>query len=78
MTFEQALEKGYIIVVSNGVVARELNKRYKTRQFASVNSGPFIFDGVKGIFIDEWISGLDKAIELSKRHINVIIGPLHA
>lgn len=77
MTFGEALKKGYIIVVSNNTVAKELNEKFKTRSFASIDSSPDRFDGVKGIFIDQWISNQEKAIELLKNHINVFVGPLN-
>lgn len=51
MTFEQAMEQGYAIVVSNTHYARELRKKYKYRRFFSVKSK--LVDGFKGIYVDE-------------------------
>lgn len=77
ITLEDAIEKGYIIVVSYSKFARELNKRYKSGEFASINSSPCRFDGVKGIFIDKYLLGHERAIELQKYHMNVFIGDLY-
>jgi hypothetical protein len=78
MNFQEALEEGYLIVVADGTLARILSSIYKNGKFASINSDQSRFDGVRGIFIDQFIADLERVNELEKYHHNVFVGPLYS
>ena len=57
MTFEEALNNNYGIVVMNDNIARKLQKEYKRSNFASVNCRLGRLDGYRGIYADESLKG---------------------
>lgn len=76
--FEEAIAKGYTIVVANAQIAKQLSKQFRNGKFVPIRSDATRFDGIRGIFVDESLIDHAEIKELKKYHLNFEVGKVPA